>query len=161
MMNAEIFAAKKHSGQMYGKVHTYDFHLRQVVENLKEFGYTEKKYLDAGWLHDTLEDTNTTVMELKMNFGHEVYDMVWAVTAVGVTREAGTLDTIRKLENCPQAIPVKMADRLANMRFSRSEFEAGRGDRIRKYTQELDKYATLFKSCNLAMYEEMRKLCVS
>lgn len=161
MKSAKDFALVKHKGQKYGKVHTYDYHLGQVVDTLIEFGYTDKKYLDAGWLHDTLEDTQTTAMELKVEFGYEVFDMVWAVTAVGENREAGTADTIRKLEQCPQAIPVKMADRLANMRFSRSEYEAGRGDRIKKYTQELDKYAPLFKSCNLDMYKEMQKLCVS
>ena len=77
-MHAQDFAISRHYGQTYGSIYSYEYHLSQVVSNLVRYNYTDPKYIQAGWLHDVIEDTETTMTELQMHFGHEVADMVWA-----------------------------------------------------------------------------------
>lgn len=144
---ARLFAIEKHGDQLYaGK--PYIFHLTQVVNVLEEFGYTDKNLLVAGYLHDTLEDTNTSVYDLAYGFNFDVYYLVEAVTGRGINRAERTADTIKKLEVRQPAIPLKMADRLANMRFSSKNSQK----HIDMYIKELPKYGHLFYG---PMYDEM------
>jgi (p)ppGpp synthase/HD superfamily hydrolase len=161
MMKARDFALTRHAGQTYGKVYGYEYHLDKVVGNLKKYGYISQEMEDAGYLHDVLEDTDTTQHEIDSLYGSIVGDLVFAVTALGSTRKEKTLYTVRNLKCFPEAIPLKMADRLANMQFSRSEYDAGRPRRhIEVYTQELPLYADMFQFTNAEMYAEMQKLCL-
>ncbi len=154
MTTAREFAIQAHGNQKYAE-HPYVYHLDQVVGTLYEFGYTNIDMLNSGYLHDVLEDTDVKVEELETLFGTQVAKMVCAVTAVGNTREEKTAYTIRKLRMFNQeAIPLKMADRLANMRFSSQNSEK----MFKRYCEELPKYAELFQSTNLKMYNEMTKL---
>ena len=58
--SAELFARKKHSGQLKkdGITPVID-HLEEVVSRLKNLEILDEDVLCAGWLHDILEDTNT------------------------------------------------------------------------------------------------------
>ena len=58
----------------------YWVHLQQVVENLKTIGIKDKEILCAGWLHDTIEDTDTDYDDLKKEFGDRVARIVAQVT---------------------------------------------------------------------------------
>lgn len=148
---ARDFARKKHGDQMYGK-YPYIYHLDLVYNCLKEFGYDyDSNLLDAAYLHDTLEDTNTTYRELRTTFNTTVANMVWAVTGVGKDRAAKTEETILRLQVHPEAIVLKMADRLVNMRFSSKNSRK----HIFIYRKELHKYAALFMQTNEQMYREM------
>ena len=149
---ARLFAIERHKDQLYaGK--PYVFHLTQVVQVLQEFGYTDLNLLQAGYLHDTLEDTKTNYWELHEKFGEPVAALVTAVTGVGDSRNDRTHDTIEKLSGHLAAIPPKMADRLANMRFSSKNSRK----HINNYVMELPKYKKLFVFCNKEMYDEMAK----
>jgi len=55
-------------------------HLEQVVKNLGLIGVTDEDVLRAGWLHDTIEDTDTDYDKLKELFAQKVADMVATVT---------------------------------------------------------------------------------
>jgi guanosine-3',5'-bis(diphosphate) 3'-pyrophosphohydrolase len=55
-------------------------HLDAVVRILKSFGNSEPAVLAAGYLHDTVEDTNTTIQELYEEFGEEVAELVYWLT---------------------------------------------------------------------------------
>jgi guanosine-3',5'-bis(diphosphate) 3'-pyrophosphohydrolase len=48
---ARYFAIAAHGNQMYEDL-PYYYHLEEVVEVLREFGYTEDKYIISGYLHD-------------------------------------------------------------------------------------------------------------
>lgn len=146
---ARLFAIEAHGDQLYaGK--PYIFHLTQVVNVLQEFGYeTDTDLLVAGYLHDTLEDTKVTPAEIQSIFGCLVFDMVYAVSGFGPNRVARTANTIKKLRFHPEAIALKMADRLANMRFSSNNSRK----HINTYIDELPKYGELFYG---PMYEEMK-----
>jgi (p)ppGpp synthase/HD superfamily hydrolase len=159
-MHAQDFAISRHYGQTYGSIYSYEYHLNQVVSNLVRYNYTDPKYIQAGWLHDVIEDTETTITELQMHFGHEVADMVWALTGIGETRSDRTSNTIEKLIKCPAAIPVKMADRLANMTFSTYERQYGRKNMLDKYSRELKLYQPLFEATNQQMYDDIARLAL-
>jgi len=67
---AELFAKKKHSGMTRKDDTTpYSKHLEDVVNRLKSLGVIDKELLCAGWLHDTLEDTDTSFDDLFEQFG--------------------------------------------------------------------------------------------
>lgn len=119
------YAIQVHGDQPYGP-YTHAYHLGKVVDILDEFGYGWV-YQCAGWLHDVVEDTQPDrTYEERLNtivshFGQTVADLVWAVTALptidGVrqNRKARNAEMYAKLEGCPEAVPLKTADRIANM----------------------------------------------
>lgn len=115
IFRAEIMARTAHGEQMYGK-HKYEKHLRDVIDVLKEFGFIGPEWIIAGWLHDTLEDTNIMVEDIAREFGDDVVDLVITVTAKSGTRRQRQEQLLRQLQECPKAIPLKLADRIANVR---------------------------------------------
>lgn len=120
---AEEFATLKHKGQMYGDK-PYTFHLETVVSILFEHGYEgeddeENRILVAGWLHDTLEDTETTYKEIEREFGGKIARTVLCVTnEPGIDRIARLKKTAPKIASEPSALIVKLADRIANSKSS-------------------------------------------
>jgi len=129
-MNAALYAATKHGEQKYGE-HPYVKHLADVYNVLIEFGYTDPNLLTAAWLHDVVEDTNTTTVEIWAAFGHKVGHLVSAVTnEPGVTHAERSKATYPKIAAAmPEAVALKLADRIANMRES-----------IRTRSPMIDKY---------------------
>ncbi len=77
MINKAIkFAANKHQGQnRKGKAVPYIVHPLEVFNILYRMG-ADENLLVAGLLHDVLEDTDTTVDELKAEFGEDVAELV-------------------------------------------------------------------------------------
>ena len=70
---AKLFAKDKHVGQFRNDdITPYWHHLRQVVHNLQVMGITEESILCAGWLHDTIEDTDTSFDSIQDSFGFEI-----------------------------------------------------------------------------------------
>ena len=68
--NAELFAKKKHSGMMKKDgMTTHSKHLEEVVNRLKSLGIIDKEILCAGWLHDSIEDTDVNFDDLLEKFG--------------------------------------------------------------------------------------------
>lgn len=116
---AKEFAIAKHGAQKYGE-HPYSYHLAQVSQVLSEFGYLgDEAIAAAGWLHDTLEDTETTYTELVSEFGQEISDIVFAVTSEpGENRVDRFRKTALKIQSNKKALIVKLADRIANTQAS-------------------------------------------
>jgi len=136
---ARDFAYERHRGAMYGQ-HTYTYHLTWVCRILSDAGFSDT-YLAAGWLHDVLEDTDTTYSQLRTVFGNQVADLVQAVTVpakVG-NREARTKQAIEQLKAFPAAIPLKLADRIANVQHCWETKDA----RLFMYVREYPKFREL------------------
>ena len=112
------FATKKHELQRYGE-QPYTVHL-QAVRNILQWAGVENDHplAIAAWLHDTLEDTNTTHDEITARFGEEVTALVWAVTGVGANRKERNAHAYAKMRAHPSAITLKLADRIANVEAS-------------------------------------------
>ena len=115
---AAYLAISLHGMQTYDK-HPYYYHLEQVVDVLKEFGFTEDKFVIAGYLHDVMEDTAISYNDIKNQFGEEIAEIVYAVTdELGRNRKERKAKTYPKIMTNTDAIIVKLADRIANVRNS-------------------------------------------
>ncbi len=104
-------------GQMYGPL-PYTHHCETVERILREFGETRSVMLQAAWGHDLIEDTDVKRRDLAERFGQEVADLVWAVTSEpGENRKIRNALTYPKIRAYgPDAVKLKLADRLANVR---------------------------------------------
>jgi len=75
--SAEFFARDKHKNMTRNDgITLYSDHLEDVVSLLKSLGIIDEDVLCSGWLHDTIEDTNTTFDELYERFGKKVAVLV-------------------------------------------------------------------------------------
>jgi (p)ppGpp synthase/HD superfamily hydrolase len=115
---ATLFAIKAHKDTPYGKSNLpYKYHLEEVVRLL---GDVPAYIIAAAWLHDIVEDTGTTLDDLRNLFGGRVTRIVDCVTdGPGDDRRTKKALMYKKLANGPvEARRVKLADRAANMRAS-------------------------------------------
>jgi len=81
VINAKKFAKTKHKHQLRKNCKTpYWYHLRQVVQNLQKIGIKNQDILAAGWLHDTIEDTDTDFDDIEELFGKKTAQIVAQVT---------------------------------------------------------------------------------
>lgn len=101
----------------------YTHHLETVANKVAFYATAEGLPADeiqdlilAGWLHDTVEDTNTKLKEIEELFGPRVAALVGAVTnEPGVNRAARHALTYPKIRAEPGAVLLKLCDRLANV----------------------------------------------
>ena len=117
------FAKKLHSGQYRVSEEPYIIHPIEVVKILIGLR-ADKHTLMAGFLHDVLEDTDTTPEEIKERFGEDVLNLVQGVTKLGKLQFKSTEE--RQAENFRRMfiamasdvriVFLKLADRLHNMR---------------------------------------------
>lgn len=114
---AQGFAAHAHRKQLYG-ASPYMVHVGEVVAIIKASGHGRDKVLDAAWLHDVLEDTDTTRHEIGAVFDPFVVDWVWAVTGTGNTRKERNQSIYHKCKDYAEPTLIKLADRLANVRHA-------------------------------------------
>ena len=118
IVQAKNFAKKKHLGQVRknGKTTTFS-HLQDVVKNLKKMKVTNEDIICAGWLHDTIEDTETDYDMIKDRFGKRVADIVVSLTKDNrlpkKQREAKYAKDLKT--SSIKAKLVKIADILANV----------------------------------------------
>ncbi len=79
---ASDFAASAHEGHVRKFTGLpYWTHLHEVATTLREYGATPD-IIAAGYLHDTLEDTKVTFMDLVDTFGHRIAIFALEVTDV-------------------------------------------------------------------------------
>lgn len=107
-------AIAAHGSQMYGNLH-YSYHLSSVENILVEHGFDDNVYRAAAWLHDVLEDTKVTYSQIVDFYGNEIAQYVFAVTGEGPNRTDRAISIFNKLRTKPEAAPVKVADRIANI----------------------------------------------
>lgn len=118
---AADFAARKHCGQTRkGKGREpYINHLAEVATILADT--TEEpnaRLVAAGWLHDTVEDTDTTREELEEKFGRHVAGYVAEVTDDKSLPKAERkrLQIINAPHKSAEARALKIADKISNLR---------------------------------------------
>lgn len=123
------FAQYKHKNQKDDTGADYfEAHLCQVVRILEQVTQNEH-ILAAGYLHDTIEDTDTTYSELFDNFGPIVANLVMEVTKEGQKDEYGYF--FRRLHS-QWGIMLKFADRLSNLSRMEAWSEERRAHYLRK-----------------------------
>ncbi|WP_319542977.1 bifunctional (p)ppGpp synthetase/guanosine-3',5'-bis(diphosphate) 3'-pyrophosphohydrolase [uncultured Pseudodesulfovibrio sp.] len=123
IQRAYVFSAQAHDGVVRRSGEPYISHPMNVANLLADMQLDEAT-VAAGLLHDTVEDTDTTVDEIEDLFGADVADIVDGVTKISKmdfeSKAVQQAENIRKLilamAEDIRVLMVKLADRLHNMR---------------------------------------------
>ncbi|MFF3904921.1 RelA/SpoT family protein [Streptomyces sp. NPDC001848] len=121
LRRAYLLAESSHRGQMRKSGEPYITHPLAVTLILAELG-AETTTLTASLLHDTVEDTDVTLEQVREQFGEEVRYLVDGVTKLEKVDygAAAEPETFRKMlvaaGNDVRVMSIKLADRLHNMR---------------------------------------------
>ncbi|MDG4865078.1 HD domain-containing protein, partial [Streptomyces sp. T-3] len=121
LRKAYVLAESSHRGQMRKSGEPYITHPLAVTLILAELG-AETTTLTASLLHDTVEDTEVTLDQVRAEFGEEVCYLVDGVTKLEKVDygAAAEPETFRKMlvatGNDVRVMSIKLADRLHNMR---------------------------------------------
>lgn len=121
--DAYALAESCHAGQMRKSGDPYLVHPLRVARMLASLGLDGPSVV-AGILHDTVEDSELTVLELTERFGREVAMLVDGVTKLGkipyLSRRENQAVSFRKLlvamSRDIRVLLVKLCDRVDNMR---------------------------------------------
>ncbi|WP_089104355.1 RelA/SpoT family protein [Streptomyces hyaluromycini] len=141
LRHAWVLAESSHRGQMRKSGEPYITHPLAVTLILAELG-AETTTLTASLLHDTVEDTDVTLDQVREQFGEEVRYLVDGVTKLEKVDygAAAEPETFRKMlvatGSDVRVMSIKLADRLHNMRtlgVMRPEKQA----RIAKVTRDV------------------------
>jgi guanosine-3',5'-bis(diphosphate) 3'-pyrophosphohydrolase len=114
-------AERAHRGQLRKSGDAYITHPLAVTTILAELGMTPAT-LAAALLHDTVEDTGYTLVQIQRDFGDEVAMLVDGVTKLDKVTygEAAQAETVRKMVVAMardiRVLVIKLADRLHNAR---------------------------------------------
>lgn len=121
IQKAYDFAKKAHEGELRKSGEPYFNHLFATAKNLADLrmGATT---IAAGFLHDTIEDTNVTAEEIEKEFGKEILFLVEGVTKLGKLKYQGRErynESLRKLfiamSQDIRVLIIKLCDRLHNI----------------------------------------------
>ncbi|MEA2007016.1 MAG: RelA/SpoT family protein [Patescibacteria group bacterium] len=138
------FAKKAHEGQKRKSGEDYFVHCAETAGILVKMGLGSIT-VSAALLHDTYEDTDVSLEDIKKKFGSEIVFIVEGVTKLGKVRLKGSdeeyyLDNLRKMflamASDIRVIIIKLADRLHNMR-TLSALPKDKQLRIAKETMEI------------------------
>jgi len=143
-----VFAMRAHGAQTRANGDPYFSHPLEVAGILTHYRLDTASILTA-LLHDTVEDTNATLEDIKAMFGEEVARLVDGVTKL--TRMELQSEHSRQAENFRKLVLamsedirvllVKLADRLHNMRTLRFLVDLDKRRRIASETMDI--YAPL------------------
>ncbi|MGD0624178.1 MAG: bifunctional (p)ppGpp synthetase/guanosine-3',5'-bis(diphosphate) 3'-pyrophosphohydrolase [Thermodesulfobacteriota bacterium] len=120
---AYVFSAKVHQGQVRLSGETYLTHPLEVAAILADMKM-DIFTVASGLLHDTVEDTYTTLDEIMQTFGPEIASLVDGLTKISkitlATHEEQQAENFRKMllamAKDIRIVLIKLADRLHNMR---------------------------------------------
>ncbi|MEM8918225.1 MAG: bifunctional (p)ppGpp synthetase/guanosine-3',5'-bis(diphosphate) 3'-pyrophosphohydrolase [Pseudomonadota bacterium] len=158
---AYVFSVQKHGSQKRASGDPYFSHPIEVAGLMTDLKLDQQTIVTA-LLHDTVEDTLTTVDEIGKLFGEDIARLVDGVTKLSKieaqTDDERAAENLRKfllaMSDDIRVLLVKLADRLHNMRtlhFIKSEAK-----RKRIAHETMDIYAPLAE--RIGMYEYMREM---
>lgn len=144
---AYIFSARVHEGQVRLSGEPYLSHPLEVAYILTQMRL-DVVTVACGLLHDTVEDTLTTLEEIKELFGEDIARVVDGVTKISrmplssrIEEQAGNVrKMILAMSDDIRVLLVKLADRIHNMRTLHYQTEA---KRIKIARETMDIYAPL------------------
>src|SRR5215813_5059638 len=117
------FSQKVHAGQSRASGQPYLVHPLEVACVLAEMKM-DPISIAAGLLHDSVEDTSVTIVEIRKEFGEQVAHIVEGVTKISkidfASHEQQQAENLRKMMLAMvddiRVVLIKLADRLHNMR---------------------------------------------
>jgi guanosine-3',5'-bis(diphosphate) 3'-pyrophosphohydrolase len=137
------FSQKNHAGQSRASGEPYLVHPLGVAQVLAEMKM-DAVAIAAGLLHDSVEDTSVTIVDIRKEFGEQVAHIVEGVTKISqidfATREEQQAENLRKMMLAMvddiRVVLIKLADRLHNMR-TLEHLPVERQQKIAKETLEI------------------------
>lgn len=123
--NAIEFATERHRGQYRkGTVIPYIVHPLEVMQILNSMA-SDVKLMIAGVLHDTVEDTDTTLDEIRERFGTDVAKLIASNSEdKSKSWDERKQHTIDELANANERVKkLILADKLANIRAIAQDYE--------------------------------------
>jgi GTP diphosphokinase / guanosine-3',5'-bis(diphosphate) 3'-diphosphatase len=123
IVKAFRFTERVHRGQKRASGEDFVAHCVEVATILADL-HLDSTSIAAGLVHDTVEDTDTSIDDLEEVFGAEIAKIVDGVTKIGKVQFRSTteqqVENYRKLllsmAQDARVIVIKLADRLHNMR---------------------------------------------
>ncbi len=120
---AYVYAMNKHGGQTRASGDPYFSHPLEVAAILTDMNMDENT-IAVALLHDTIEDTSATRVEIEKLFGEDTARLVDGLTKLKkldlISKKAAQAENLRKLllaiADDVRVLLVKLADRLHNMR---------------------------------------------
>jgi guanosine-3',5'-bis(diphosphate) 3'-pyrophosphohydrolase len=118
VLQAAAFAAEKHRTQRRKDIETpFINHPIQLAYILVQADVEDPKVLAASLLHDTIEDTDTTLDEIEIVFGFEIARIVAECSddkaLTKLERKQAQIDHAAQLSHAARL--VKLADKIANV----------------------------------------------
>jgi len=159
------FGREKHEGQLRQSGEPYFSHPIQVALMLAEMKL-DTTSICAALLHDTVEDTNTTLEEVEKLFGHETARIIDGITKLALIKfqnaQEKQAENFRKLvlamSDDIRVLLVKLTDRLHNMRTIHFLPKEHKRKRIALETIEI--YAPLAERIGIhKIKEELEDIC--
>ncbi|WP_397604173.1 RelA/SpoT family protein [Sphingorhabdus sp.] len=158
---AYVFTVQMHGAQKRASGDPYFSHPVEVAGLMTDLKMDEDTIITA-LLHDTVEDTLTTIEDVEKRFGPEVARLVDGVTKLSKieaqTEDERAAENLRKfllaISDDIRVLLVKLADRLHNMRTLHFIKSPDKRRRIAKETMDI--YAPLAE--RIGMYEYMREM---
>jgi guanosine-3',5'-bis(diphosphate) 3'-pyrophosphohydrolase len=143
VQKAYEYSQKHHSGQTRASGEPYLVHPLGVALVLAEMKM-DPVAIAAGLLHDSVEDTSVTIVDIRKEFGEQVAHIVEGVTKISqidfASREEQQAENLRKMMLAMvddiRVVLIKLADRLHNMR-TLEHLEPERQQKIAKETLEI------------------------
>jgi GTP diphosphokinase / guanosine-3',5'-bis(diphosphate) 3'-diphosphatase len=158
---AYVFTVQMHGAQKRASGDPYFSHPVEVAGLMTDLKMDEDTIITA-LLHDTVEDTLTSIEDVEAKFGPEVARLVDGVTKLSKieaqTEDERAAENLRKfllaISDDIRVLLVKLADRLHNMRTLHFIKSPEKRRRIAKETMDI--YAPLAE--RIGMYEYMREM---
>ena len=158
---AYVFTVQMHGAQKRASGDPYFSHPVEVAGLMTDLKMDQDTIITA-LLHDTVEDTLTTIEDIENKFGPEVARLVDGVTKLSKieaqTEDERAAENLRKfllaISDDIRVLLVKLADRLHNMRTLHFIKSPEKRRRIAKETMDI--YAPLAE--RIGMYEYMREM---
>jgi GTP pyrophosphokinase len=121
--NAFNCARELHQGQLRESGEEYIFHPVEVARITSQM-HLDRESIVAALLHDVVEDTSATILDVERRFGKEIAFLVDGITKIGKfsykSNEERQAENFRKMivamAKDIRVILIKLADRLHNMR---------------------------------------------
>tara|TARA_Y100000590_G_scaffold337398_1_gene384350 strand:- start:6963 stop:9092 length:2130 start_codon:yes stop_codon:yes gene_type:complete len=161
ILKAYEFSKKAHFKQIRASGAPFFEHPIQVAKLLTEIKL-DGPSVATGLLHDTVEDTNISISQIKNNFGNEISYLVEGLTKINQislrkkTEKISSTENFRKLllatSEDIRVILIKLADRLHNMRTLHYFKDANKKYRIAYETQEI--YAPLAQRLGIKEWQD-------
>jgi len=161
---AEKFAARKHKGQMRKNGEVFLVHPLTVGLYIKKYKKNDwfDELIAAAYLHDVLEDTDTTYVELVKEFGYLIAGIVLELTTDNdMLNEIGKerYQAIRFKNMTSWALTIKLCDRLHNtedLAYSDIEFRERYSSQTKNILDFLEKNRELTKT-QTTIIKDIRK----